>query len=100
MNHPSPLPTPRSHKDFKICDVTMTPCNTTTLFTPKLERLESCLVNRGLKLCSLQKLLTVLFMMGNFVQLLEVVNLFFFKKLCVKACVLVFRYYCFYSSLH
>ena len=43
-------------------------------------------------------------MMGNLVQLLEVLNLIFLKKFCVKVCVLVFRYYCFYfltyCSLH
>ena len=55
MNHPTPLPLPPSpsYKEFKICDVTMTPFKTAALFTLKLQRLESCLVKLGLKLGSL-----------------------------------------------
>ena len=46
---PPPPPSP-SYKEFKICDVTMTPRKTAALFTLKLQRLESCLVKLGLKL--------------------------------------------------
>ena len=55
MIHPTPLPPPPSpsYKEFKIFDVTMRPRKTAALFTLKLQRLESCLVKLGSKLCSL-----------------------------------------------